>query len=78
MAVSLYYLCLYSFKGTSNIPFPLGSPVLVLQNDFTSSGKLFLFSNEARDREREKMRKTGRKAVILCAAIKERRDSDLC
>lgn len=50
MAVSLYYLCLYSFKGTSNIPFPLGSPVLVLQNDFTSSGKLFLFSNEARDR----------------------------
>lgn len=34
MAVSLHYLCLYYFKGTSNVPFPLGSPVPVLQNYF--------------------------------------------
>lgn len=52
--------------------------MLVLQNDFSISGKLFHLSNEARDREGEKMSKTGSRAVLLCAAIRERRDSDLC
>lgn len=69
---------MYYFKGTSNIPFPLGSPVLVLQNDFIISGKLFLLSNEARDGEREKVSKTGGKIVLLCAAIRERRGLDIC
>lgn len=49
--------------------------MLVLQNDFISSGKLFLLSNKAKDIEWEKMRKAGSNAALLCVAIRERRDS---
>ena len=48
--------------------------MLVLQNYYISSGKLFLLSNEATDMERAKMRKAGIFATLLCVAIRERRD----
>lgn len=46
----------------------------MLQNDFISSGKLFLLSNEGRDMEREKRRKAGCNAAFLCVAVRARRD----
>lgn len=49
--------------------------MLVLQNDFISSGELFLLSNEARDREREKMRKEAKQCY--CVLQLERQETQI-